>query len=190
MIGESIISLAKSNRQAIVGGIIASMIVGIGVFALGEISGYEAQILLKSALPGLNLLCNTVVLASATILALILTLLGVSSNSDSKLNNRHYRQVRLVAKVDTILLIIAILLFQLSNLPILESENVPTLWFKYIYWTALMTSALLSGGLISVVLLLYQTVKNIIAVVGMGDEEHPFYLTEKEDEKEAEKQAE
>ena len=77
----------------IIGGIIMFVLAGVGVFALGSISGYEAKQLIETSLSGLNMLCNTVTLASATILALLLTLLGVSTNSNSNLKKDHYQQV-------------------------------------------------------------------------------------------------
>ena len=80
---------------------------------MGNISGYEAKKLITSSLPGINMLCNTIVLASATILALLLTLLGISSGSKSKLKREHYTQVMAIAKLDTVLFVIAIILFQI-----------------------------------------------------------------------------
>ena len=173
----------SKNKRSIYGGLFATIFTGLGVFLLGNVSGYEAKQLLTSSLPGINMLCNTIVLASATILALLLTLLGVTTSMKSKLKNAHYRQVLSIAQFDTILFVGALILFQLFNIPITEADNVPTSWFNIIYWSTLIISAILSGMMITVILMLYTTVTNIIHIVGLGED---HYLISKDDMEEDE----
>ena len=175
------IKLSKYNRRALIGGIIATIIAGLGGFLVGNVSGYEAKDLIKTSLPGINTLCNTIVLASATILALLLTLLSVSSSTNSKLKSEHYQHVLLIAKIDTAVFIVSMIVFQLLNIPITESESVPNSWFTIIYHISLILSSILSGGLISVVLMLYNAVTNIIKIVGLGQEDHPLIYTDDND---------
>ncbi len=170
--------LTQHNKRALSGGIIAAVVVGLGAYFLGNLSGYEAKELIKSSLPGTNTLCNTIVLASATILALLLTLLSVSSSTKSKLTEEHYRHVLLIAKIDTVVFVAAMIVFQLLNIPITEAENVPTSWFATFYYLSLGLSAILSGGLISVVLMLYNAVSSIIKIVGLGIDDHPLLFKE------------
>lgn len=173
------IKFLKKNKLAIIGGIISTMFVGVGIFLLGNVSGYEAKHLIEGSVRGINMLCNTVVLASATILALLLTLLGISSGSQSKLKEAHYKQVLTIAKIDTVLFIAALMLFQLFNIPITQAENVPLSWFTSIYWATLISSSVISGMLVTVILLLYTTVTNIILIVGLG-KDHPLISSEEE----------
>ncbi len=178
------VKLSKYNQRSLYGGLIAAIITGTGVFLLGNVSGYEAKNLITSSLPGINMLCNTIALASATILALLLTLLGISSGSSSKLKKEHYLQVMAIAKLDTILFVISIILFQVFNIPITESDELPTTWYSNIYWATLFLSSLLSGGIVSVIFMLYNTVINMIKIVGLGEKDHPlvFHEDDKEDE--------
>jgi len=170
----------NKNKRPLFGGLIATLFIGIGVFFLGNLSGYEAKKLISTSLSGINMLCNTIVLASATILALLLTLLGISTGTESKLKNAHYKQVLSIAKFDTILFVGALLLFQLFNIPITEADNVPTAWYDIIYWTTLFFSSVLSGMMITVILMLYTTVTNIINIVGLG-KDHYLINDEKKD---------
>ena len=172
------------NKRSIYGGLIATVFTGAGVFVLGNVSGYEAKQLLTSSLPGINMLCNTIVLASATILALLLTLLGISTGTKSQLKSAHYRQVLNIAKFDTLLFVGALILFQFFNIPITEAENVPTSWFVTIYWATLLFSSILSGMMITVILMLYTTVTNIIKIVGLGKDHHLISKEEIEQEEE------
>lgn len=168
------------NRNALLGGLATTIFVGLGALFLGDISGYEARQLIESSLPGINMLCNTIILASATILALLLTLLGISSATDSKIKERYYHSVLNIAKMDTILFVSALVVFQLFNIPITESDNLPVSWYSTIYWATLSVSSLLSGFMVTVVLLLYTTVTNIISIVGLGSSQ--YILTEEEKE--------
>jgi len=179
--------LSTYTKRAITGGAISLIIILTGSFLLGELSGYEAKELIKNSLSGLNMLCNTIVLASATTLTLLLTLLGLSSGTRSKLKDDHYRHVLQIAKFDTIVFIAALMTFLIFNLPITESDNVPNNWFDVIYYSSLIISSLLSAALIVVVLMLYNTVVNIIKIVGLGKTDH--YLTVSEDKETSEEKS-
>jgi len=163
------------------GGLFIFLFTGLGVFLLGNISGYEAKKLIEASLDGLNMLCNTIVLASATILALLLTLLGISTGSNSKLKAAHYVQVLNIAKFDTILFISSLVLFQFFNFPIATSDSVPVDWYKWIYWAALIASSGISGMMVTTILMLYSTVTNIINIVGLN-KDHYLISEEEMDE--------
>ena len=167
------------TKRALVGGGISLLVIASGTYLLGHISGYEAKVLIKNSVDGLNTLCNTIALASATILALLLTLLSLSSSSKSKLKKEHYIHVLQIARVDTGVFIAAVMAFLFLNLPITESDSVPVNWYKTIYYVTLGISSILSSALIVVVLMLYNTIVNIIKIVGLGIKDHP--LAAKED---------
>ncbi len=171
-------------KRAIVGGIVSTVVMGAGTFILGQISGYKALELLKNSMSGINMLCNTVILGSTTILALMLTLLGISRESESRLTDRHYKDVLMIAKSDTILIVAAVITFLLLNLPISESKEVSSTWFEAIYYVSLGMASLLGGGFIAVVMMLYGTITNIILIVGLNIKDHP--LISKEDAEDAE----
>jgi len=175
----------SENRKAIYGGIIATVITGLGIFLLGQLSGYEAKELIESSHSGLNMLCNTITLASATILTLLLTLLGISTGTESKLKSEHYYQVLDIAKLDTVLIISALVMFQLFNIQITEADNVPLNWYSTIYWASLCCTSILSGMMITVVLMLYTTITTIIHIVGLKND-HRLITDEEEEEKKEE----
>ncbi|RXG14985.1 hypothetical protein DSM03_104143 [Leeuwenhoekiella aestuarii] len=177
-----------TNKRSIFGGLLTFLFLLIGIFLLGNVSGYKAKELIEASLSGVNMLCNTIVLGSATILTLLLTLLGISTSSKSTLKKAHYIQVSNIAKIDTVLFITALVLFQMFNIPITESEEVPTSWFKYLYWITLFFSSLISGMMVTVVLLLYSTVTNIISIVGLGKDHYLISEEEIEEKEEEEKE--
>ncbi|MFD2518612.1 hypothetical protein [Salinimicrobium flavum] len=167
-------------KRAIFGGAVSTVIMGAGTYILGEVSGYQAKELLSSSLNGINMLCNTVILGSSTILALMLTLISLSRAAKSKLTHSHYEHVLIVAKADTVLIIAAVIAFLLLNLPITESDQLPSSWFSIIYYISLAMAALLGGGFIAVITMLYGTIANVIQIVGFRMTDHP--LVEQDDE--------
>ncbi|MBM1104589.1 hypothetical protein JQC67_00425 [Aurantibacter crassamenti] len=176
-------TLSKYTKRAILGGVISLFIILLGAILLGRLSGYEAKVLIENSLSGMNTLCNTIALASATILALLLTLLGISSGSKRKLKKDHYLHVLQIAKLDTVVFIASVMSFLIFNLPITESDSVPDNWYNTIYYISLGISSVLSAGLIVIVLMLYNTVVSIIKIVGLGMYDHPLAITEEEVEK-------
>ncbi|AWG21610.1 hypothetical protein FFWV33_08720 [Flavobacterium faecale] len=170
-----------NHKRAIIGGVISLAIMLLGSLVLGKLSGYEAKVLIQKSLSGVNTLCNTIALASATILALLLTVLGISSNSRAKLKRDHYFHVLAIAKWDTAVFIASIVSFMLLNLPITETDAVPTYWYNYLYYTSLTISSILTSGLIVVVLMLYNTIVNMIEIVGLENHDHPLAVDKKEE---------
>lgn len=176
-------------KRALAGGVVSAIIMGIGTYILGEISGYKAKELLSTSLSGINMLCNTVILGSSTILALMLPLLSLSTGSSSRLTKVHYSHVLTISKFVTILIIVSVITFLMLNLPITESEEVPSSWFTIIYYVSLAMAAILGGGFVAIVTMLYETISNIILIVGFGVKDHPMVEKAQEEAKEAKEDA-
>lgn len=175
------IKYIENNRKSLLGGLLATGFTCAGVVLLGNISGYEAKDLLSVSLSGLNMLCNTIVLASATILALLLTLLGISSGSSSNLKESFYMQVLSIAKFDVVLFISALIMFQFFNIPIMQSDNVPTAWYDTVYWITLTTTSIICGMMITVILMLFNTITNMISIIGLKND-HKMLVDEDEED--------
>jgi hypothetical protein len=187
------ISMSPIMKRAFLGGAVATTIMGTGTYILGEISGYEAKELLSTSLSGINMLCNTVILGSSTILALMLTLLSLSRAAQSTLSNAHYQHVLMVARTDTVLIVVAVVTFLFLNLPIIESKQVPTSWYSTVYYVSLAMASILGGSFIAVVTMLYGTISNVIAIVGFKETDHPLVANKeggKKDESTPEETAE
>jgi hypothetical protein len=99
------------------------------------------------------------------------------------LKKKHYKQVLDIAKFDTILFISTLVLFQFFNIPITEADNVDVTWYKYIYWSTLFTSSIISGMMVTTILMLYGTVTNIILIVGLKEENHQMMVSDDDDDK-------
>lgn len=146
-------------------GLLAAVFAAGTIAIVGRLSNLEALRLLSNMLPSARFLSSAVMAASATILALMLTLLSLSYNTQSTLTSVHYRRVRLVAKLSSAGLIAATLLLLLITLPLGESEQLSTAWYQSMFYVILLSATGLGGFLIALVLVLYTTIRDMIHVI-------------------------
>jgi hypothetical protein len=167
--------------QALVGGALAAVVSLAGAWLVGQASGAEAHALLNTSLPSTRSFCGTVTLALGNILALMLTLLSLSASSEVDLKQSHYVRVKQIALVVSIALIGSILIYLLLNVPLSQSDTASEPagpGYATLYYATLALSSLLAGALITVVLMLYNTVRDIIRVI--GPKEFGHHLTRSE----------
>lgn len=161
--------LARDQTQAVIGGVLAAAVAFGGVYVLGSISGLRAIRLLEASLPTTRFLASAMMTASATILALMLTLLSLSYGTDFRMRDVHYRRVKLIARVDTVGFVLSTVFLLLLIIPMEETQNVPTGWYDSIYYGVLVSAAALGGLVITIVLMLYHTVRDVIdTIAGEG----------------------
>lgn len=173
-------SFTKKSKRIIFIGVFSLVLLFSGSYIMGHIGGYEAKQLIQSTLDGFQTLCNTIVLASATILALLLTVLGISSSADSRLKRGHYLKILQLAKLDTAVFTVALLAMVIFNIPITESDKIPEDWYSTLYYITVGIMCLISSALIVVVYMLYQTVSGIVKIVGLNMSDHPMVENDEE----------
>lgn len=156
-------------KLAAVGGVLAAIVALAGTVAVGQVGGAEARVILEAVLPSIRFLSSGVMAAAATIMALMLTLLSLSYNTNSTLKPGHYARVQQIAFIDSIVLIAAVLLLLFISIPLEQSGEVSENWYTTIYYVLLVLSAALGGALISVVLMLYGAIRDLIRVVEPDD---------------------
>jgi hypothetical protein len=165
----------EDTKRVIIGGCLATAITGVGAWLVGSAAGGEAHMLLNVTLETARNFCGTVTLALGNILALMLTLLSLSANSNVDLTWSHYERVKQIAWLVSVVLIGSILIYLLLNIPLEKSDKTSGSGFGYLYYLILAISSILGGALISVVLMLYNTVKDIIHAVGPGEGSEELY---------------
>ena len=172
-------------RRAVLGGVLAAAVALVGGWLVGEASGAEARILLETSLSSTRSFAGTVTLALGNILALMLTLLSLSTSAEIDLKWSYYKRVDQVAWLVSIVLTASILIYLLLNIPLSEAEKAAdsTNEFGYatLYYITLVLSSMMAGALITVVLMLYNTVQDIIHAVGLRETDHPLIYTEEDE---------
>ena len=85
-------------KSAAFGGCLAAVTIFMGTKLLGQVSDYEAIDNLKEIRPTLRFTASGSMTATATILALMLTLLSITENADRKLKGYHYDRIWWIAR--------------------------------------------------------------------------------------------
>ena len=152
------------------GGGFAAIIAFFGAWAVGQTTDAKALQLLDGMLPSIRFLCSSVMTATSSILALILSLISFTIKSDRQLRSEHYGRVRNIAKLTCAGFIGAVILLLIICVPINEApENLyPVL--NALYYFVLVYAALLGGLLVTIVLQLYQAASNIIILADPNGE--------------------
>lgn len=159
-------TLFIGGKKALFGGILAAAIALVGQWLIGQIySGYEARKLLEAMSSSAHYLGSAVVTASATILALMLTMLSLSNQADKEFDTIFYKRIERIGLLTTISLAGGILLLLFLSVPLQEADNVPSRWFTSIYYILIGFLAILSGLLVAIVLMLLNTITSLIDVV-------------------------
>lgn len=166
------------NRTAIRVGIASTIFIIVVIYLVGNINGYEAKLLIEDSIPKYNMLFNTITLACATILALLLTALSTSLATKSKIKESHYHDILDLTSVVTITFIAALFSFQILLVPITESEGISTTYYSILYWIMLVVSAILVGLTITIALMLQSVIVNIISIAGLNNKNHDLLVDE------------
>lgn len=153
-------------KRALIGGLLAGGIAIIGQYLVGRIySGTEARQLLEAVIPSARSLGTSVVTASSTILALMLTMISLSRHATSALEVTFFKRVERIGLMSAAGLVAAMLLLLFLSIPIQESQQLPTSWYSIVYYTLITFTAAVTGLLVSIVLMLYNAMQSLVNVV-------------------------
>lgn len=173
---EEVISV--DTRRAAAGGIVSALVSLTGILIVNISSGSEARILLQGMLPSIRFLCSAVMTAAATILALMLTMLSVSRAREGRFKPTHYDRVRQIALVDVLTFTAAIILLLFVSIPLSEThDDIPPMFYEILYYFVLGYATALGGALISIILMLYNAVTDIMQVA-RPDEESDMLISQ------------
>lgn len=171
----------KDSRIPIIGGSAITLIGLTVAILIGEINTYEAKHFMHEQQNNINMLCNTIILSSATILALLFTVLGLSTGTEITLKKAFYSRIKQVALFDTLCFVITMCVFLSLNFPVEKAGDIPTIYYQVIYYVTAVSASLIGGMIVSVILLLYYTINDLIHILGFGSE-HPMADVERKEE--------
>lgn len=150
-------------RQPVIGGIVFALAMAISIFTFGEITGLEARTLLLNSVSGIITLCYVTIIGSIYILVIILHLLSVRLHEDSIHRKRHYLLMLSISRISTLLIIFAVVVLLLLNIPFTRIRAIPDSLYLKIYYIVLATTSVMAGSFISVITMIYQAIKHSIA---------------------------
>lgn len=149
-------------RSALAGGGLATVVFLATALGMGSVGDREALHVLESTLPTIRFLCSGAIGAAATVLALMLTLLGLSQDLDSRIHPDYFRRIQHIATLCVWVLIGAVGLLLILCVPLGESDTLAT-WYNVIYYGVLVLASLLGGALVAIILTLHVAVRALLA---------------------------
>lgn len=160
----------RYQYYALFGGVVVLLLSAAAWFAIGSVYGRsEAIELIETIARSALYFGSAAATGSATILALMLTLVGMASRSESEYGEDVYRSVYRVAVYATVTLCGSVILLLICCFPVGEFERVPSRWYSWLYHTLFAGVGILSAMLVSTVLLLFFTIRQVIAGITPKD---------------------
>lgn len=139
--------------------------------AIGTVYSAAEAIQLLEALSRAGLyLGSAIATASATVLALMLTLIGMIRRMDKDFDGEAYKNINLVAKLATASLMMSILVLLAFVLPIGEFEELPASWYKNLYEVLFAGCVLMTGLIAATVVMIYLTLLRVMEKITPGED--------------------
>lgn len=148
-----------SNWWIVTGAVITVLVVVLSRLTIGTYySGIEARELLAAMRDAALFLTTAIATGSATIIALMLTLLGLAHETHDELHRAVHNRIRAIAWLSAAALLGAVLIMVTITVPIVESDSIGTHWYRTLWWVFSVAIALDAGLFVSVVLTLLATI--------------------------------
>lgn len=150
-----------------------ALAVGVRVSIGTVYSGHEARQLLSSLVDGGLYLASTTTTASATILALMLTVLGFVRRVDEDFDTAWFSQIRWVSILAATDFGLSAVTLLLMSVPVSESNEIPQWWNVALYYTTSAMTVIITGLTVSLVVMLLTAIVGIIDRVAPAASESP-----------------
>jgi hypothetical protein len=151
----------REFRGAVVGGLVTATFLFMVVIGIGRIGSFEALRLIESVLPTARFLGSTVIAAAVTVLALLLTLIGHSHNSEHHFTKRLYSRAVRITRIAVICMIMGVGVLLAVSIPVVEVEGLRR-YYAVLYYLLSAAIAVLGGLLTTMGLMLGTTLKGLI----------------------------
>lgn len=149
-------------RPAIIGGAL-SFTVFLGVaLGVGFVGDRQALQLLESTLPTIRFLCSAAIGAGATVMALMLTLVGLSRDFDAEVDPSYFKRINSITTMCVGVIAVGVGLLVLLCVPLEEAESLST-WYNVIYYTIVVAASLIGGTLVAITLTLEGAVRALVS---------------------------
>lgn len=145
---------------------------GLGArWAIGDVySAAEARDLLDALSRAGLYLGSAIATASATILALMLTMIGMIRRADEEFDTEAYRNIDLVAKLATASLMMSLVVLLAFTLPVGEFEELPNQWYTFLYDGLFAGCVVMVALIAATVVMIYRTLQRVLSAVTPGED--------------------
>lgn len=153
-------------KGAISGGSVAALGLFGGVVLVGGVGDFQALRLIEATLPTTRFLASTAIAAGVTVLALMLTLIGITYSTDLTFSDNHYRRIRNVNTLALWVIVVGVAVLVAMAIPVEEVEELRS-YYSVLYYVLAGFASLLGGLIVAMSLMIGGTVR------GLVDAAHP-----------------
>ena len=154
-----------------------SLIVGVLVIA-GSVAGFylvgrlysdtDALGLLQAMIPSIQSFCTALVTGISATVALVLTIINLSSDFSKDFKHEFYDHVRVIALAGTAALLLAGLVLLIATIPLTEVEALNA-WYRTIYAVLVVLTAVTAGLFAVISINMYQSIISLVGFVSPRD---------------------
>jgi hypothetical protein len=153
-------------KGALLGGVVATIGLFGGVVLVGNVASFQALRLIEATIPTGQFLASASIAAGVTVLALMLTLIGITASSDLTFTDIHYRRIRSINVLALFVIVTAVVVLVAMAIPIGEVDEVRN-YYAVLYFLLAALLSLLGGLVVAMALMIGGTVR------GLVDATHP-----------------
>lgn len=150
-------------RFALAGGAVAAVTLFAGVAVVGGVTPYEGRELLEAVLPTIRFLASSVMAAGATVLALMLTLLGITYATEWTFRDVHFHRISQISLLASGAIGLSVVTLLFLGLPVGEADGL-RLYHHVVYYGLIASASLLGGLTIAIVLMLHRSIRGLVAI--------------------------
>lgn len=148
-------------RGAAVGGLVTASFLFVVIIGVGRIHSFQARGLIEAVLPTARFLGSTVIGAAVTVLALLLTLIGLSLDTEQRFSARLYDRAISITRMAVVCIIMGVGVLLAVSVPIVEVDDISGLYAALYY--ALSAAIAVLGGLVTAMgLMIGATLRGLI----------------------------
>lgn len=150
-------------RGTLIGAGAAAVVLFAIVIGVGQVHSFEALRLIEAALPTAHFLGASVVGGSVTVLALLLTLLGLSLSSDYRFSDALYERATFLTWLSVVAIALGAFVLLAVAIPIAEVEELAT-YYAIFYYALAAALSLLGGLVIAIGVIIGFLLRGLIAI--------------------------
>lgn len=162
----------------LVGGAVATaalLAMTIGVGRIGE--DFEALRLIEAVVPTARFMASAAVAAAVTVLALLLTLLGLSLNSEFRFGARLYERAQYITILSVAAIVVGVGILLAVTLPVTEVDGLGEI-YDLLYYILVVGVSLLGGIIVTIGLMIAAT---LVGLIDIGHPQGSNLLLEQDD---------
>jgi hypothetical protein len=157
----SVPKVSSELKGALIGGaVVATGLLG-GVILVGTVGNFQALRLIEATLPTARFLAGSAIGAGITVLALMLTLIGITSSSKLTFSDLLFRRIRNINALAIAVIVVSVSVLVALAIPIEEVDELSS-YYAFLYYTLAGMVSLLGGLVVATSLMIGGTVTGLV----------------------------